>query len=110
VIEVAGRTRRVASPLGRAHRSLWILIGIAILALGAVTRLVAAPPSPLVGIAFGLSALILAVSLLLAGRVTIALERARRLSRPVAAPEDNPYPVLSKLFRVKTATQAKKDR
>ncbi len=100
MIEVSGGSSRVASPLGRAHRSLWILIGIAILAAGGVSAAVTATPSPLVGIGFGLSALILVVSLLLAGRVTIALERSRRLSRPVAASEPNPYPVLSRLFRV----------
>ncbi len=101
MIEVQGDANRVGSPLRRAHRSLWILIGIAIVAAGVVSTLVMAPPSPLVGIGFGLSAAILGVSLLLAGRVTIALERARRLSRP-AAPEANSYPILSELFRVFT--------
>ncbi len=70
---------------------------------------VTAPPSPLVGIGFGLSALILAVSLLLAGRVTIALEWARRPGRPQAALEDNPQsPLLSKLFRVTITASSKK--
>ncbi|MES2094858.1 MAG: hypothetical protein V4531_13765 [Actinomycetota bacterium] len=99
---------RAASPLARAHRSLWILIGIAILAAGGVSAAVTAPPSPLVGLGFGLSALVLAVSFLLAGRVTIALERARRLSRPAARQEANPYPVLSKLFRVSTGASSTK--
>lgn len=108
MIVVRGDSRRVASPLGRAHRSLWILIGIAILSAGAVTASVAARPSPLVGIVFGLSALILAVSLILAARVTIALERVRRLGRSQNALEDNPYPMLSKLFRVTSTAPPKK--
>lgn len=52
---------------------------------GAVTALASANPSPLVGLGFGLSATLLAVSLLLAARVFIALERARRLAQPRTA-------------------------
>jgi hypothetical protein len=88
---------------------LWILIGVATLAAGGVTSTVTAPPSPLVGVGFGVSALILVVSFLLAARVTIALERARRLSRPVVAPDVESYPVFRRLFRVGTPASGKKE-
>ncbi len=98
---------RGESPLRRAHISLWILVGIAILATGGLSLTVTAPPSPMVGLGFGVSALFLIVSLLLAGRVTIALERNRRLNRPVI-PEGDSFPILRKLFRLAPAAPQKK--
>ncbi|TDW28886.1 hypothetical protein [Cryobacterium psychrophilum] len=95
------------SPLRRAHASLWILIGIAILAAGGLTSTVMAPPSPIVGFGFGVSALLLAASLVLAGRVTIALERARRNSRPVI-PDNDSLPILRKLLRIAPGASQKK--
>ena len=86
------------SPLGRAHRSLGILIAVSVLSAGALSLSLGAPPSPAAGIGFGLSALVLAAALTLAARVTIALERARRMNRPAAAANDS-FPVLSRLVR-----------
>lgn len=70
------------SPLRRAYRSLWILVGITIAMAGTLTGSLAAPPSPLAGLSFAVSAMIFVVAFALAARVTIALERARRQSRP----------------------------
>ncbi len=84
----------------RAHRWLVFLIAIMVVTAGAITAAVTAPPSPLVGLSFGLSSLIFVAALLLAGRVTIALERARRRALP-PPPETNPFPLLSKLFKRK---------
>lgn len=84
----------------RAHRWLVFLIAIMVATAGAITAAVTAPPSPLAGLSFGLSSLIFAAALILAGRVTIALERARRRALP-PPPETNPFPIVSKLLRPK---------
>ena len=84
----------------RAHRWLVLLIVVMIVAAGASTAAVTAPPSPVVGVSFGLSSLIFVAAFILAGRVTIALERARRRALP-PPPEANPFPLLSKLFKRK---------
>lgn len=88
------------SPSRRAHRWLVFLIVIMVLAAAAISAAVSAPPSPLVGVSFGLSALIFAAAFILAGRITIALERARRRALP-PPPDTNSFPLLSKLFRHK---------
>jgi hypothetical protein len=84
---------------GLAIRSLWILIAIMIVSLGILSTTIASPPSPLVGISFAASALIFTIALILAGRITIALERARRRTarQPIAV--SNSFPVLSRIFR-----------
>ena len=82
----------------RAHRWLILLILIMILTAGAITATVTAPPSPLVGVSFGVSSIIFGTAFILAGRITIALERVRRSARP-PQPETNPYPLFSKLLR-----------
>ncbi|MET4781593.1 hypothetical protein [Glaciihabitans sp. UYNi722] len=83
---------------GRAIRSRWILIAIMIVSLGILSTTVASAPSPLVGISFAASALIFTLALILAGRITIALERARRAARPPIE-ADNSFPILSRVFR-----------
>jgi hypothetical protein len=83
---------------GKAIRSLWLLIGIMTISLGALSSTVASPPSPLMGIGFAASALVFVVSLMLAGRITIALERARRVARPPIE-NYNTFPIVRKLFR-----------
>lgn len=102
--------RHDRAPLRRAYRSLWILVGITILMAGALTASLAAPPSPLTGLSFAVSALIFVVAFTLAVRVTIALERARRMTRPTTASELNPYPVLSRLVQRRTATPTRNIR
>lgn len=86
------RTATPAHPLRRAHRSLWLLVGIMVVSLGAVTSAAAAPPSPLTGTAFAVGAVVFLLALVLASRVTIALERARRRDRP--APVETRRPIL----------------
>jgi hypothetical protein len=96
-MEVRRNTHRNS---GRAIRSLWILIGIMIISLGVVSTTVASAPSPLVGIGFAAGALVFTIALILAGRVTIALERARRAARPPQGIADS-FPILSRAFRRK---------
>jgi hypothetical protein len=83
---------------GRAIGSLWILIGIMIVSLGVLSTTVAAPASPVVGISFAASALVFTLALILAGRITIALEKARRAARPPIEVSDS-FPILSTVFR-----------
>ncbi|MHB1235641.1 MAG: hypothetical protein ACYCZK_08200 [Microbacteriaceae bacterium] len=49
---------------------------------GTLTSSLAAPPSPLVGLTFAVSAVVFIVAFGLAARVTIAIERARRRAHP----------------------------
>lgn len=88
------------SQIGRPYRWLVFLIATMVATAGAITTAVTAPPSPLAGLSFGLSSLIFVVALILAGRVTIALENARRRALP-PPPETNPYPLVSRMLRRK---------
>ena len=88
------------SQSGRAYRWLVFLIAIMVVTAGAITAAVTAPPCPLAGLSFGFSSLIFVIALILAGRVTIALENARRRTLP-PPPETNPFPIVSKLLRRK---------
>lgn len=83
--EPRSASRKSRSPLGRAHRSLWILVAVTIAMAGALTGSLSAPPGPLTGLSFAVSAVVFVVALALAARVTIALERVRRRSDPKAA-------------------------
>ena len=65
----------------QAHRSFWLLVAVAVLATGALSSALAAPPSQLTGLRVVASGLILLGSLTFAARVMIALERARRRAR-----------------------------
>ena len=100
-------TQRGRPPLGRVYRSLWILVGITVVAAGALSSSLAAPPSPLTGLSFAISALIFIAALTLAARVTIALERARRQSH---ASETNPFRWQRSSNQPKTATRMKKNK
>ena len=62
----------------QAHRSFWLLVVVGVLATGALSTALAAPPSPFTGLRVAASGLILLGSLTFAARVMIALERARR--------------------------------
>ncbi len=62
----------------RAHRSLWLLILVASLATGVLSRSLGAAPSPLVGLRVAVSGGALVAALALAVRVMVALDRARR--------------------------------
>jgi hypothetical protein len=91
---VTARERVRRSPIAKAHLSLWILILVSVLMAGSVSAAAAAPPSPTAGVLFAFSAILLVASLTLAGRVTMALERARRLTRPPQGDSDS-TPVLN---------------
>lgn len=65
----------------RAHRSFWILIAVAVLAGGVLTKALSASPSPLTGVRVAVSGLIALGALTLAVRVMIAIERAYRKAR-----------------------------
>ena len=62
----------------RAQRSFWFLVMVSILAIGALTSALAAPPSHATGLRVASSGLILLFSLTLATRILIAIRRAER--------------------------------
>ena len=64
----------------RARRSFWVLVAVAVLAAGGLSQSINARPGPLAGIGLATSAFVLVVSLTLAARVMVAIERARRRS------------------------------
>ena len=66
------------APSRRAVRSLWILVGTAVLASGSLNAALTAGTAPRTGLRVALSGLVLVVSVVLAARVLFALERARR--------------------------------
>jgi len=66
----------------RARRALWTLIGIATLSMGSLTSALTAHPGPLTGLRVAASGATLIISLALAARVMIALDRARRRETP----------------------------
>ena len=99
-----GLRRPPASPLRRAHRSLWVLIAVSILASGGLSAAVSAPPTPTTGMWFAFSAVVLVVAGFLAARVVVALERARRAARPPAPPLATGFPVVSRLVGIRRVT------
>jgi hypothetical protein len=62
----------------RAGRSLWILVGVSVLAAGSLSAALAADAGPWSGLRVAVSGLILVCSVVLAARVMFAIERARR--------------------------------
>ncbi len=71
------------NPTARARKSFWALVLIAVLATGALSAALKAHPSPAAGATVAISGAVLAISLTLATRVLLALERARRSARPL---------------------------
>lgn len=69
-------TQRQPGPSPR--RSFWILVALAVLATGALTSAIEAPPGPITGLRVAASALVATASLALATRVLIVLEGSRR--------------------------------
>jgi len=76
VADNSGPLQPGRSALSLARRSFWFLVALAVLATGALTSAVAAPPSPLTGLRVAADGLVLASTFALATRVMIALERA----------------------------------
>ena len=81
----------------RAHRSLIVLIALSTVAAGGLATAASAPPSPLAGLAFAGSALLLAAAGTLAVRVVLALERARRAVQPRTAVQWTDLPLLNRM-------------
>lgn len=64
----------------RARRAFWLLLVLAVIAAGALTASLGAPPQRITGIGVAVSGLVLTVSITLAARILIAAERSRRRS------------------------------
>jgi hypothetical protein len=79
--DTADRHAAQASALQRARRRFWLLLVTAALSAGSLSSALGAPPSPLTGLRVAGSGLVLLVSLTLAARVMIALDRARKRAR-----------------------------
>jgi hypothetical protein len=62
--------------LRRARRSFWILVAVSVLAVGALSDALAAPPAPTTGLRVAGSGLVLAATTALAARVLLALDSA----------------------------------
>ena len=62
----------------RARIAFWTLVGIAALSMGALSSGLSRDPGPLTGLLVATSGAVVLVSLALAARVMIALDRARR--------------------------------
>lgn len=65
----------------RAHRTFWLLLAIAIAAAGFLSSAVGAHPGPFTGVRVAISGTSLILAVVLAGRVFIYLDRARRAAR-----------------------------
>ena len=65
----------------RARRRFWVLLVVAVLAGGAMSRGLAATPGPSIGLSVALSGLVLIGSLAGAARILLALERVRQRAR-----------------------------
>lgn len=61
-----------------AQRSFWILVVCAALSMGALSAVLARPPAPLTALLVAVSGVAVVLLLALAGRVLLALDRARR--------------------------------
>nr|MBA3339244.1 hypothetical protein [Geodermatophilaceae bacterium] len=66
-----------------AQGSFWLLVAVAVLAIGALSSALAAQPSTLTGVGVAASGLILIASLAFAARVQLALGRARPRARRI---------------------------
>ena len=65
----------------RAQAAFWTLVGIAALSMGALSSGLAGDPGPLTGLLVAVSGAVVLVSLALAARIMIALDRARRAAK-----------------------------
>jgi hypothetical protein len=70
------------NPTAQARRTFWALVAIAVLATGALSAALKAHPSPAAGATVAVSGLVLIITLTLATRILLALDHARRATRP----------------------------
>jgi hypothetical protein len=73
-------TPATGGSLGRARRSFWGLVAVAVLAAGWLNAALTAPPGPVTGLHVASSGTVLIFAVGLAARVLVAVERARRRS------------------------------
>lgn len=64
--------------MNRARSTFWALVGVAAVAMGGLSKALAAPPGPATGLGVALSATTLALSLVLAGRILLRLDTTGR--------------------------------
>ena len=62
----------------RAHRTFWVLLAVAVAAAGLLSSAAHAHPGPFTAVRVAISGTALILSVALAGRVFVHLERARR--------------------------------
>ena len=60
--------------MNRARTTFWVLVVAATTAMGSLSTALAAPPSPVAGLGVAVSATILTLSLVLAGRILLRLD------------------------------------
>jgi hypothetical protein len=66
------------SAQAKPRRAFWVLVAIAVLAMGSLTSALARQPGPWTGLSFAASGVVLLLASALAGRVMVALEHRRR--------------------------------
>jgi hypothetical protein len=71
-----------SNPTARPRNTFWALLLIAVLATGGLSTALKAHPNPAAGATVAVSGLHLAASLTLATRILLALDHARRTTRP----------------------------
>lgn len=74
----------------RANRSFWLLLAVSILAAGAVGDALADDPSQVTGLRLAASGLLLVVSVALAARVLLSVDRARARARGTPTASSRP--------------------
>jgi hypothetical protein len=65
----------------RAHRTFWVLVAVAVVAAGFLSSAARAHPGPFSAVRVAISGTALILSVALAGRVFVHLERARRATQ-----------------------------
>jgi type VI protein secretion system component VasK len=74
-------TQAPSSQWRRAHRTFWGLLAVAVIAAGSLSSAADAPPGPSTAVRVAISGAALIVSVALAGRVFVQLERVRRTAQ-----------------------------
>ncbi len=74
----------------RAHRTFWLLVAVAVVAAGSLSSAAHAQAGPLTAVRVAISGTALILSLALAGRVFVHLERARRAGHPATGKTTTP--------------------
>lgn len=66
---------------GRARRFFWILVVVSVLASGTLSDSLSDEPAPAIGLRVAASSLVLVVSVALAARILLAVDRSRPRAR-----------------------------